>query len=182
MHNNIVMRKLFSAVVKNKVKTISTFEKTKNVQTNNIAEILSRAGNKHELTNKLKFYLLKYLMMFYSGQSFIRFFLNPPTKNALRNQSMKHILIQSEADLSCSQKLLFVTIIHVFHPLAISIKSPILNAMFSIYFSYLYCNISCILLLQHHESWLLFYSILSLIWNIYFGIISQIRKYRCLWD
>lgn len=85
MHNNIVMRKLFSAVVKNKVKTISTFEKTKNVQTNNIAEILSRAGNKHELTNKLKFYLLKYLMMFYSGQSFIRFFLNPPTKNALRN-------------------------------------------------------------------------------------------------
>ena len=46
MRNNI--NKFFSAVVKSNVETISSFERTKTVQTKNIDEILSRGGSKHE--------------------------------------------------------------------------------------------------------------------------------------
>ena len=44
------------------------------------------------------------------------------------------ILVRGEAP-AATKMVLYVTIIHVFQPLAIATKSPILDAMFTIYFS-----------------------------------------------
>ena len=44
------------------------------------------------------------------------------------------ILVRGEPP-AAAKMVLFATIIHVFHPLAIATKSPILDVMFTIYFS-----------------------------------------------
>ena len=64
-------------------------------------------------------------MVCYSWQPIIRLFWNPPAKKA----------IVRGGPPAAAKMVLFVTIIHVFHPLAIATKSRILDAMFTIYFS-----------------------------------------------
>lgn len=86
------------------------------------------------------------------GVLFRTSFYQPFLKSSSKEDNQKlvyeiYIYFSQRQAPAAAKIVLFSRIMHAFHPLAIATESPILDAMFIIYFCNLYCNIRCILLL-----------------------------------